>query len=51
MGHLRLRYEKKTIERAARVYSSNKEAAATLGIQPGNFGRLCRQYGVSTPMQ
>ena len=40
MGHLRLRYEKKTIERAARVYGSNKDAAPTIGIQPGSFERF-----------
>ena len=45
------RYDKKTIERAARVYGSNQEAAAALGIQPGSFGRLCRRYEVPTPQQ
>jgi len=39
------------IERAARIYASNQDAAAALGIQPGSFSRLCRQYGIPTPRQ
>ena len=30
------------VERAARLYASNRAAAAALGIAPGSFGRLCR---------
>jgi len=41
--------EKGRIERAARIYSSNRDAAAALGISPGSFGRLCRRYGIDTP--
>jgi hypothetical protein len=37
------------IERAARLYVSNKEAGQALGIAAGSFGRLCRQYGIQTP--
>ena len=37
------------VERAARLYVSNKEAGQALGIAPGSFGRLCRQYGIPTP--
>ena len=37
------------IERAARIYSSNKDASKALGIAAGTFGRLCRQYGIETP--
>ena len=37
------------VERAARLYVSNKEAGQALGIAPGSFGRLCRQYGIQTP--
>jgi hypothetical protein len=43
--------DKHRIERVARMYGSNKEAAAALGIQPGSFGRLCRLYDVATPIQ
>ena len=37
------------IERAARIYGSNKDAGIALGINPGSFGRLCRRYGIETP--
>ena len=37
------------VERAARVYASNKEASQALGIALGSFGRLCQQYGIETP--
>jgi hypothetical protein len=37
------------IERAARLYASNKEASQALGIALGSFGRLCQQYGIETP--
>ena len=37
------------IARAARMYGSNQEAAAALGIVPQSFGRLCRKYGIDTP--
>ena len=43
------RFDKSRIERAARIYSSNKDAGLALGIAPGSFGRLCRRYGVQTP--
>jgi hypothetical protein len=39
------------IERVARIYASNKEASQALGIAPGSFGRLCRQYGIETPYE
>jgi hypothetical protein len=37
------------VERAARIYASNKEASRALGIALGSFGRLCQQYGIETP--
>ena len=40
---------KDQIERAARVYTSNKEASQALGIAMQSFGRICRRYGVETP--
>ena len=42
-------FEKERIERAARIYASNYDAAMALGIAPGSFGRLCRRYGIETP--
>ncbi len=36
---------RETVERAARIYPSNMEAAAALGIAAGSFGRLCRRHG------
>ncbi len=40
---------RETVERAARVYSSNTDAAAALGIAAGSFGRLCRRHGIDPP--
>lgn len=42
-------YNKERIERAARLYRSNKDAAIALDIHPQGFGRLCRRLGVETP--
>ena len=42
-------FDKATIERVARMYKSNQEACAALGITLRSFGRLCRKYGVETP--
>ncbi len=41
--------DRERIERAARIYSSNRDAGVALWIAPGSFGRLCRRYGVETP--
>ena len=40
---------RKRVERVARIYASNKDASAALGIAPGSFSRLCREYGIETP--
>ncbi len=42
-------FDRERIERAARVYASNRDAGQALGIAPGSFGRLCRRYGIETP--
>lgn len=42
-------YDRATIERVARIYRSNQDASAALGITLRSFGRLCRKYGVETP--
>ena len=43
------RFDKKRIQRAARIYASNRDAGLALGIAPGSFGRLCRRFGIETP--
>lgn len=37
------------VERAARIYASNKDAGVALGVTPSSFARLCRHYGIQTP--
>ena len=37
------------IERVARVYRSNQDASAALGITLRSFSRLCRRFAVETP--
>ena len=37
------------VRRAARVYASNKDAAAALGIDTRSFSRICRENGIQTP--
>ena len=44
-------YDKERIERVARLYHSNKDAAIALDIHPQSFGRLCRRLGVETPQR
>ena len=39
------------IERAARIYRTSKEAAAAIGCSSVHFQRLCKRYGIPTPMQ
>ncbi len=43
------RISRERIARAARIYSSNNDAGAALGMAPGAFGRACRRYGIETP--
>ena len=42
---------RETVERAARVSPSNKEAAAALGIAAGSVGRLCKRHSIDPPQQ
>ena len=37
------------VERCARIYASNIDAAAALDISAGSFSRLCRKYGIESP--
>ena len=43
------RFTRERIERAARIYHSNGDAGAALGIAAGSFARLCKRYGIATP--
>ena len=42
-------FDRERVERAARIYASNRDAGLALGIAPGSFGRLCRRFGIATP--
>ena len=42
-------FNRERVERAARIYASNRDAGLALGIAPGSFGRLCRRCGIGTP--
>ena len=42
-------FDRERVERAARIYASNRDAGLALGIAPGSFGRLCRRFGIETP--
>ena len=44
-----IRIERQRVERAARIYPSTKDASQALGIAPGSFSRLCREYRIETP--
>jgi hypothetical protein len=46
-----LSFPKERIEKAARMYKSNRDASEALGILPGSFGRLCRKYNIITPSE
>lgn len=41
--------ERNELERAARVYRTNKAAATAMGISATTFDKLCRKHGVETP--
>jgi hypothetical protein len=43
------KFPRECIERAARIYNTNYEAALALGIKPPSFGRLCRRYNILSP--
>lgn len=49
VGLIMAKIARERIERAARIYASNRDAGMALGIAPGSFGRLCRHYGIPTP--
>jgi hypothetical protein len=37
------------LQRAARMYKTNKEAGAALGMSMRGFARACRRHGIETP--
>jgi len=39
------------VERVARMYDTNKEAARALGVTPLTFVRLCKEYDIETPWE
>jgi len=39
------------LERASRVYRTNKLASAALGIHLSTFSRLCEKHEIETPQQ
>lgn len=42
-------HSREQIDRVARVYASNQDAARALGMTPRSFSRLCQEYGIETP--
>lgn len=38
-------------ERAARIYTTNRDAALAMGVTQQAFGRMCARYGIETPLQ
>ena len=44
-----IKVNRKELERAARVYRTNKDAAAALGIAQETLGRACKREGIETP--
>lgn len=42
-------YPRERVERAARMYATNKDAAAAMGCTSASFSRMCRKYGIETP--
>ena len=42
---------KEQLERAARLYSTNKAAEEALGTGTGVFAKACRRHGIETPYQ
>lgn len=37
------------LERVARLYKTNTEASASLGMTMRGFARACRRHGIETP--
>jgi len=37
------------VDRVARIYRTNADASAALGVTTHSFARACREYGIETP--
>lgn len=44
-------FDRARVERVARIYRSNSDAARALGIRPSSFGRLCKRLGIESPYE
>jgi hypothetical protein len=44
-------FSREQIERAARIYATNADAARALDIASSSFGRLCRTHSVQSPRE
>ena len=42
-------YDKARIERAARLYRTNRDAGQALGVHPSSFVRMCNRFGITPP--
>lgn len=42
--------ERERVAQVARMYRTSTEASEALGIAVGSFCRLCRTYGIETPV-
>jgi len=40
-----------TIERAARMYHTNVQAAQALDLHKSSFARICHAHGIQTPFE
>ena len=43
------KFDQERVERVARIYKTNQDAADALGIAMRSFSRICRRFGVETP--
>ena len=40
---------REAVERVARIYRTNADASAALGVTTRSFARACREHGIETP--
>ena len=46
---MRGNWDREDLERVPRIYKTNKEVAAAMGMHMNHFSRLCRKHKVETP--
>lgn len=39
------------LDRASRIYNTNKDAACALGISDVHYAKMCRKHAIETPYQ